>query len=395
MLKAILYLRSRTFKNNFIIMLIMVGLGLFLTAIFGTSMGGDYHPPVYIVDLDQSTSSELFIQQLLEHDIFEFHSSDEDKALSQVKNNQAVAAVVIKDEFGENLKQGKEVRVELIKQKDVVETIQLNNLLQSTMQLTASRIQLMKTLYEFIGDTNDIEEESFNSQLIDNYKLYNVRQRHLQSFNSDVITSSDKVSNNSYDNLIHTLIGFTLFFSTFPIVYNIADILSDKKKYTFNRIMISPVSKDIYLAGNMIFTVFQGIIQITILVLAGKYLFNVDWGNQLPLILLVFFTFILAMTCLGLFLSGLVKTYSQLSAITPIVLTSLGMLGGCMWPLEIVTNKVLLTLSNITPHKWALNSIKMLVMNDHGAIEAYQAIAVMLLMSCLFFMVGRRVLRTE
>jgi len=53
-------------------------------------------------------------------------------------------------------------------------------------------------------------------------------------------------------------------------------------------------------------------------------------------------------------ISGLVKNYEQLGSIVPIVLVASAMLGGTMWPLEIINSKLLLTLSNFMPHKWAM-----------------------------------------
>ncbi len=76
-----------------------------------------------------------------------------------------------------------------------------------------------------------------------------------------------------------------------------------------------------------------GLLQLFILIFGGKYLFNVEWG-EISGIILIALLYVFAITSLGLFLSGVVKTHAQLSAITPIILTSTAMLGGCMRPLD-------------------------------------------------------------
>ena len=98
------------------------------------------------------------------------------------------------------------------------------------------------------------------------------------------------------------------------------------------------------------------------------------------------------MTALSLFIVSMMKTMSQLGAVSPIVLTGMGMLGGCMWPLEIITSKVLLVLANFTPHKWALSAIEGVVIYgkiDNGTLVS---VAVLLLMGIGYLVMGERVL---
>jgi ABC-2 type transport system permease protein len=100
--------------------------------------------------------------------------------------------------------------------------------------------------------------------------------------------------------------------------------------------------------------------------LAGKYLLGVDWGNSMPGVLMVAAAFVFTVTSMGLLLSGVVKTHAQLSSITPVVLTSTSMLGGCAWPLEIVNNKLLLLLAELTPQKWAIQGMENIASKGMG-----------------------------
>jgi ABC-2 type transport system permease protein len=49
------------------------------------------------------------------------------------------------------------------------------------------------------------------------------------------------------------------------------------------------------------------------------------------------------------------RTSEQATAIGPAVGTAFGMLGGCMWPLEIVPQPVRLV-GHATPHAWAVDA---------------------------------------
>jgi ABC-2 type transport system permease protein len=87
-------------------------------------------------------------------------------------------------------------------------------------------------------------------------------------------------------------------------------------------------------------------------------------------------------------LSSVVKTHGQLSTISPILLTSTSMLGGAMWPLEIVQSKILLFLASLTPQKWAIEGMERIVMYGGGLSDILPNIAVLCLMTTIFFIIG-------
>lgn len=377
-----MFIRLRSFKVHLTMMVIMTVLGLVLTAVFGASFGADYLPPVVVVDEANTLESNAFINALEENELFKFSSTNYKEAMQKVKSNSAVAAVVIKS--------NQEIR--LLKEKDVIEVQQLSYLLKKILREQTMRDVLVENLYKTVGVKNAVGEDLFMEEIQANYDYHLHAMNLIPSYSVEVKgVLREKKSN--FSSLLHNLVGFTLYFVTYPLIFNMAAILEDKMDNTFNRIMISPIKKTSYLLGSMIVTVFLGALQASLMILAGQYLFNIDWGPQMPLIILLTTMFIITMTCFGLCLSSLVKSYSQLSAITPLVLTSLGMLGGCMWPLEIVNNKILLAVANLTPHKWAVYSIERLVLTTDGTQEAYIALAVMALMAVLAFIVGTRVMK--
>jgi ABC-2 type transport system permease protein len=159
--------------------------------------------------------------------------------------------------------------------------------------------------------------------------------------------------------------------------------------------MITPVSKASILGGSMIVTYLAGAIQLGILVLAGKYLLGIDWGGSIAGIMLVVTAFIFSITALGLLLSGLVKTRAQLSVTTPVLLTSTSMLGGCMWPLDIVNNKILLFLAELTPQKWAIQGMEDIAARGMGFGAAVVPALVLAAMGLIFFAGGVRLMKYE
>ena len=159
--------------------------------------------------------------------------------------------------------------------------------------------------------------------------------------------------------------------------------------------LISPVSKTSILGGSMIVAYLTGAVQMGVLILAGKYLLKVDWGNSISGVLMVAAAFVFAVTSLGLMLSGFIKTQAQLGSLAPIVLTSTSMLGGCMWPLEIVNNKALLFLAELTPQKWAIQGIEGIASKGMGFSAAMLPTVVLIAMGLIYFAIGVRWLNKE
>jgi ABC-2 type transport system permease protein len=189
------------------------------------------------------------------------------------------------------------------------------------------------------------------------------------------------------------MIGFTVFFSMYTMVFSIGTILSDKQYKTWDRILISPISMPSILGGTMIVSFLVGIIQMAVLVLGGKYLIGIDWGNSTAGIMLVVTVFVFTVTSLGLMLSGIVKTQAQLGAMAPVILTSTSMLGGCMWPLEIVNNKVLLFLAELTPQKWAIQGMEEIAAKGMGFEAAIIPSIVLFAMGIVFFGIGVKMVK--
>ena len=93
---------------------------------------------------------------------------------------------------------------------------------------------------------------------------------------------------------------------------------------------------------------------------------------------------VLASTGLGVMLSVLVRTRSQLSAISPIISTALAMIGGCYWPLEI-TSPFMQKIALATPTGWAMMGLKNTVARGLGIQVVLLPSLVLLTMAAVFF----------
>ena len=94
--------------------------------------------------------------------------------------------------------------------------------------------------------------------------------------------------------------------------------------------------------------------QAVLIVGIGALLFGVSWGNPLAAAALIL-VWALVGTGAGMLAGTLFRTPEQAGAIGPAIGIAFGMLGGCMWPLEVVPPSVRM-IGHATPHAWAVDA---------------------------------------
>lgn len=389
---SILKLRLLRLKDELWIMAIMTAMAIGLTAIFALSVMSNPVTEILVVNNDDSSYSKMLLDDLKDNKSYKLSFVDYKSAVINVEEGWTSAALIIDEDFGQIIRNGDIPHVNIMKMKDTNEVYGFENLVTQKINeiILSNNVSKMTSQLIYANkssvDKERIEKETF--QMMEDGLNY---KKPLFS-----TTSFFNVNNqDSYNNTKHMMIGFSLFFSMFTIVFGIGEILKERKYNTWQKLIITPISKASILGGNLLITFLMGISQVYILILVGKYLFGIDWGNSMLGIALIAAAFVFTVTCLGLMISGLVKTYAQLSSITPVILVSTSMLGGAMWPLEIVNSKVLLFLANITPQKWAIQGMEQIAMYGAGFKAAVIPLIVLMIMGIIFFTVGVKLVKFE
>jgi ABC-2 type transport system permease protein len=123
----------------------------------------------------------------------------------------------------------------------------------------------------------------------------------------------------------------------------------------------------------------------------GAVVFDVSWGDPRG-VALVTVGLIAVGAALSIFLGTLFRTESQPGNLGPFLAILLGMLGGCMWPLEIVPDWVA-SLGHLFPTAWAMDGYLALIFGRVPWTAVLTEVAVLLGMATLLGAAG--VLRLE
>lgn len=122
----------------------------------------------------------------------------------------------------------------------------------------------------------------------------------------------------------------------------------------YDRALAAPVHPRDVVLGEALLYLALALLQSALIVVVGTVLFDVGWGDPLAAFALIA-VWALVGTGAGMLSGTVFRTPEQASAIGPAVGIALGMLGGCMWPLEIVPPAVR-TIGHLIPHSWVIDA---------------------------------------
>ncbi|MBF4693142.1 ABC transporter permease [Fusibacter ferrireducens] len=373
-----LRLKLRLLKDNTSLYVIMILMSLLLTAVFGNAFNGDYKGTIFIEDTTNSVENSDLIHTLEQEGSFDIKLVSHEEGLKKVSGREGLMFIQLSDE------------IKIFELKPTVERYQIEKLLNDAVSSRNTLEEYSEKVYQIISENSEIAVDK--ASLVQMVKVkVKVSEKNDKVFTLDhQIFKADLLSN--FDAKIHYMVGMTLFFVTYSLLFTVGDYLEDRRLHTLDRMMVSPISRFQILTANVIPAFLIGAFQIVVMILCGQYLFGIQWGTQVGLILIIGIMYIFTMTALSFFIVSLVKNMSQLGAISPIILTGMGMLGGCMWPLEIISSKMLLTLANLTPHRWAIHGIETLMITGRASEQTVIAVGILFLMGCVYMVLAERML---
>jgi len=189
-----------------------------------------------------------------------------------------------------------------------------------------------------------------------------------------------------------TMAGQMIFFAFFTGAFAMMSILTESEEGTLARLFTTPTNRTSILAGKFIAVFITVILQGLVLMVAGRYIFGINWGEPLSAALALTGQ-VVAATGLGVLLISLVKNSRQGGPVLGGGLTGLGMLGGLFTAnMPNALPAAMNTIANFTPQGWVLKTWR-LVMDGALAGELLVPFAVMMAMGIAMFIIGAGMFR--
>ena len=178
------------------------------------------------------------------------------------------------------------------------------------------------------------------------------------------------------------------------LIYGGVFLTSEKQDGTLRRQATLPVSRLELFAGKMFGRLLLCGLQLALLLIAGKLLFDMSYGTSPLALLLLLATYSLAVAGMTIFLGAVCSTPEQASSIGWLSTMVLAAMGGCWWPSEVMPDW-LWSAAHVLPTAWAMDGFHSLISFGRG-LEGVLAPSLALLgFSLLFTAAGARLLRYD
>ena len=183
--------------------------------------------------------------------------------------------------------------------------------------------------------------------------------------------------------------GMLVFYAFFTGAASAQNILQEEQEGTLARLFTTPTPTSAILSGRMIATFVTLILQVTVLLAASALLFQVSWGQPVPMVL-VAASMIFLSASFGLFITSLLKDTRQSGVVYGGVLTMMGMIGMIgIFTAQVpgATGGAFEVVSLLVPQGWAVRGWQ-LIQAGGGVDDVLVTLLVMLGLAAVFFTVG-------
>ena len=126
------------------------------------------------------------------------------------------------------------------------------------------------------------------------------------------------------------------------------------------RLASSPMSRGAVVLGKWTARMSLGLIQLAFAMAVAVVLFRIQWGPDLPAVVLVLFAYAALAASLGMLVGNFGRTEGQVVGVGVIATNVLAALGGCWWPIEI-TPRWAQQFALFLPTGWAMDALHKLV----------------------------------
>ncbi|HLR61174.1 MAG TPA: ABC transporter permease [Lentibacillus sp.] len=354
---------KRFIRNPFIfIMFTVMSIG-FALILGGSNLEGSIQVPIYTAE--ESVKDSAAGEALSETEGLAFNWMDSKESVEEeVSSGRAeLGAILHEEDF------------QLIVGVDSPNAATVEQMIQRVYAKEQQREQILEVVRTSDNMDSDIVREELDEAMAT--PVFSIEARHFNS--------SDDFE---FDSTFHTLFGFTLFFVIYTIGYNVLPILTDKKDGLWDRMILSPVRKWEMYVANLIYSFFEGYLQVLIIFLVFRYVVGVDFNGSFAETLLLLIPYVFAIVALSILITGIVKNSQQFNAVLPIISVSMAMIGGAFWPIEIVESEFLLALSKINPLTYGMEVLNGIAVYGYPLEELLYPISILILMGVVFMGIG-------
>jgi len=310
--------------------------------------------PVGVVDLDGTPVSRAFVQQLRDAGtvaVTDYPATADAEA--DVRTDRIVAAVVVPAGFQSSLMDGRSAAVQVLAEANQTSTQAVRSAVESVAEqqggpMAAAAFAARERGGDMAAGLSTAQEVARTLPRV------GVQTRTIGKV---VAAGSNQFSYTAPSNLV-----------LFVFINSLAAggaLVEMRRLGVARRMLAAPLRTSTIVLGAGVSRFAIALVQTALLLAVGAVLFDVSWGPPAAVVALGVL-FALVSTGAGLLVGSVVRNPEQASAIGIPVAIGMGMLGGCMWPLDVVPPGLRAVGLAVTPHAWAMEAWTKLIFEGQG-----------------------------
>jgi len=361
---------------------------------------------ILLIDHDNDTLSQTIISNLNDDNSFEIVTKIDGKQITEVQANDLILssayklAIIIPKNLTKNLSAKVSQNVsKILEEFEITEdeavedtkigtqqislyfdpTIQLSfrNGIKSAIDQMVSKIET-QSIYEAFKQELEIEKEVFENKEFISFLEINPQK------------NNKEIKPNSVQHNVPAWALFAIFFIIVPLSIN---IVNEKNQGTFVRLKTNPISYATILGGKVIVYLIVCLIQFTLMLMVGFYLFpylglpNFDVNGSYFLLFLVAIFSGLAAISIGILIGTIASTQEQSAPFGATLVVILAAVGGIWIPVFAMPN-IMQLFAKISPMHWGLHCFYDVIIRDNSFVEILPEILLMALFFVLMLTIA-------
>jgi ABC-2 type transport system permease protein len=337
----------------------------------GVSVSGQTKIRIGVIVESNGPLAQSLLHDLERSDAVQVHTYDDlDSARTSLRRSELGAVVLIPADFDRRLGQGKNVSIGVYGQIASTDQQAARTAIAGIVAAHGGRVQAAQFATDEVGGTLD-----------QNLARVATAERTATPLRveSTVVEAKSNYLPLGFSYSAPTMLVLFVFINSMA---GGAVMIRTRQLGLYDRMSAAPVSPVTIIAGETLTYLGLALIQSFIIIVVGAALFGVHWGPVIPSMTLVV-VWALVGCGIGMLFGTLFRTPEQATAIGPMLGIALGMLGGCMWPLEIVP-PFMRTLGHLTPQAWAVDGWVVLLSQGGGLRDIATNLLVLLAFATVF-----------
>ncbi|MDD9369938.1 MAG: ABC transporter permease [Acidimicrobiales bacterium] len=357
-----------------------IGLPIVIMVVIGSTFGGMQDFTIGVVDEDGTAASADLIATVDGGDI-DIERYDSAATLRRdIRAGSLAAGLVVPEGYGATLDAGDDVAVEMVSDASSASAAVVQARVRAAVSDEAVQTAAARAVTAD-GAVDETTAAGAAAELAADLPRAGVTSISVDE--GDDVAGIGTFSYTAPSNLV-------LF--TFVNTIMVGSLIAIERRQGITRRMLAtPHGTGTILAGIGLAKLLFALLQSALIIGVGALLFDVNWGDPVAAAALVVL-FALVATAVGLLVGAVSSGPDQASAIGVPVGIALAMLGGCMWPLEIVP-PVMRAIGHITPHAWAMDGWMTLIFDGGGLADVAVELGVLALYAVGLGLLARRQLR--